>query len=161
MNVKILDQAQHRAVRDAKGNLKKAAEFADEFRTILQHQFAKPGAPEAWGVDVEFDSSGLGFKLKTPFGLARAIAVSSIIHGKSQIRYVIEKEVTLEGDVHGHVKVAAICIDEFGVVSAEDDGDKLANLNVIDESQVHREVGEVGVSIVHAIGAEERYFSQQ
>ncbi|UVM64438.1 hypothetical protein LOY34_13860 [Pseudomonas sp. B21-009] len=160
MNVGRLDQAQHRAVKDAKKDLKEANKFAVEFLRKIQHQFAKAGAPELWGVDVELEQNGLGAKLITPFGLARTIAVCSIVHGKAQIRYVIEKAVTLGNGLQGYVKVAAVCIDSHGVVTSEVDGEKLANLNDFDEQKVQKEVGEVGVSIVHAIGIEEKYLSQ-
>jgi len=159
MTVKILDQAQHKAVTRAKFSLTKASEFTAEFRQKLSNLFSQHHALDAWGVEFELDQNSLGAKIRTPFGSARAVAVNAIVNSKAQIRYVIEKAVTLEDGRPGHVKIAAVCIDENGVITSEDGTNQLADLNSLYDSESNRAAGEIGLSIIHSIGVEERYLA--
>lgn len=157
MTAAMLDQAQHKAVSRTQLSIKKASEFTVELREKLQNLFGQQHALDAWGVVFELDQNSLGAKIGTPFGPARAVAVNAIVNGKVQIRYVIEKAITLESGAPGHIKVAAVCVDEIGVITSDDGTKMLADLNNLYDHDTNRAVGEIGLSFLHSIGVEERY----
>lgn len=149
-----INQAQYDVVRTTTSSLRKAAEYTRELRDMLADLFANEHAKDQWGVTFELNPHDTGAVIDTPYGAARAAPVNSVVNGKVQIRYVIEKVVATVEGASGYLCVWEVLVDEAGIVTSSDGETIFARLNTFEHTENRRGVGIIGLSLLYAIGAE-------
>lgn len=154
MVFKAVDQSNIEAVKRSTRSLRKAAEYAEELRDRLVDLFANRHAKEEWGVLFFPDVEGLGAALETPYGPARAASVNVVANGKVQIRYVIEKAITLANGNLSYTPVWDVLIDDDGEITSGDGLTKYASLNSFEDAGNRSGIGTIGLSMLYAIGAD-------
>lgn len=154
---KRLTQDQHSGLMRSQRALLKATEWAAEVQTVFAQYFADPRTKANLAVSFEPVKAGLGARFSTPFGEGRVVSVPSLLDDRVQIRYIFEKAFTFEDGRIGYANFAEIRIDAEGVVTATD-GERLAAMNSLYESETSQAVVEIAMSVIYALGSNTQYF---
>ena len=157
MSFKKIANSQYDLVRNAAFHARQLKSFAAKLSKGLNDLFNSEYPVEEWGTSCALGDDGITLRISSPFGEARAVAITQLIDGYIGARYVFEKLVSSSSGSPVFRPVWAIRINNEGKITS-DDGELIYRSQSISGQERDEGVVTVALSAIYAVATDEGYY---